>query len=182
METPRKLKVEELDRVSAETFKAVKKKPVVVLLDNVRSLSNVGSVFRTSDSFAVESLFLCGITGTPPDREINKTALGATESVDWKYFKNVADAIQLLKEDGFLVYAVEQATPKMMLNKFSVGHSEQKTAFVFGNEVYGVSEEALVLVDSCLEIPQFGTKHSLNVSVAAGIVLWHYVCQTSFKV
>ncbi|MFQ3577311.1 MAG: RNA methyltransferase [Cytophagales bacterium] len=181
METPRKLKVEELDRISAASFKAVEKNPVVVVLDNVRSLSNVGSVFRTSDSFAVESIFLCGITGTPPDREINKTALGATESVNWKYFKSVTDAIHELNKDGFLIYAVEQAVPKIMLNEFVVNQENQKSAFIFGNEVYGVSDEALSLVDLCIEIPQFGTKHSMNVSVTAGIVLWHYVLQTTLK-
>jgi tRNA G18 (ribose-2'-O)-methylase SpoU len=166
----RKLKITELNRLSPEDFKKASKIPLIVVLDNVRSLHNVGSVFRTSDAFLVEAIYLCGITATPPHVEIHKTALGAENTVDWKYFKNTLDAVNELKQCGYHLAAVEQAENSRMLDKF---HFEaEKQAIIFGNEVKGVDQEVMNLCDSCIEIPQFGVKHSLNVSVAAGIVLW----------
>lgn len=167
----------ELGRISPEDFKASEKHPVVVVLDNVRSLNNVGSAFRTGDAFKIQKLILCGITGTPPNREIHKTALGATESVEWVYNTETTGAIHLLKGQGYKVWAIEQAEGSVYLPNFKPNPDEQ-TAFVFGNEVEGVSEEVLSLCDGCIEIPQFGTKHSLNVSVTIGIVLWDYVAKT----
>ena len=170
----KKLKTDELNRLSIEEFKNTKKNPIVVVLDNVRSLNNVGSAFRTADAFAVEKLYLCGITGTPPNREINKTAIGAQDSVEWKYFADTSAALLHLKEEGFTIIALEQTTESTLLQDF-VPHITKKYAFVFGNEVFGVDEKALELVDECLEIPQFGTKHSLNVSVTIGVALWDYL-------
>ena len=160
-----------LNRISVESYKSLKKLPVVVLLDNVRSGLNVGSIFRTADAFALEKVILCGITAQPPHREILKTALGSTETVTWEYFPSAREAILTLKSAGFRVLAVEQTSDKIWLQDFSpeVGAAY---AFVLGNEVDGVNDEALALCDAVLEIPQFGTKHSLNVAVAAGIVLW----------
>ena len=166
-----KLKLDELNRVSVATFKELKKLPVVMVLDSVRSMHNVGSVFRTSDAFAIESLYLCGITGQPPHREIEKTALGATQSVNWQYFEDITTAIQQLKAAGYTVLAIEQVSTSISILDFHPT-ADAKYAFIFGNEVNGVSEAALPLVDGCIEIPQFGTKHSFNVSVTAGIVLW----------
>ncbi len=174
MEPGRKLSMEELNRDSVEEFKQKQKTPIVLVLDNVRSLNNVGSAFRTGDAFAVEKIYLCGITGTPPNKEINKTALGATESVEWDYAKETAELLQKLKEEGFKILAVEQVSNSVSLKEFQP-EKDQKYALVFGNEVFGVEETALVLADTILEIPQFGTKHSLNISVALGIVVWDLV-------
>ena len=147
------------------------KVPVVIVLDNIRSLFNVGAIFRTADAFRIRSIFLCGITATPPHREIHKTALGATESVEWKYFKEVSEALKILKQEGYKIYAIEQADKSTKINDWAIDKGD-KLAIIFGNEVRGVSEEVLPLVDSCIEIPQYGTKHSLNVSVSAGIIIW----------
>lgn len=171
----RKLEVTELNRISAEEFKTVKKMPLVVVLDNVRSLHNVGSVFRTSDAFLIEKIILCGITSTPPNAEIHKTALGAEYSVDWEYFEETTDAIHLLKNEGYYIYTIEQVENSVMLDKIQLDpDSQQKYAVVLGNEVHGVDQEVINLSDNCIEIPQFGTKHSLNVSVSAGLIIWKF--------
>ena len=167
----RKLKLSELNRISVEEFKTSEKTSIIVVLDNVRSLHNIGSIFRTADAFRLESIYLCGITGTPPNKEIHKTALGSTESVDWKYFENTLDAVNTLKENKYSVYAVEQAEGSTCLTEFELFEKE-KTALIFGNEVNGVDENILPFVNGCIEIPQFGTKHSLNISVSVGIVIW----------
>jgi 23S rRNA (guanosine2251-2'-O)-methyltransferase len=167
----RKTLNEELNRLSVEAFKQASKIPLVLVLDNVRSLHNVGSVFRTADAFRVEALFLCGITGKPPDREIRKTALGATESVAWRYFASTAEAVQELKDTGFRVYAIEQAEGASYLDAF-LPEEGQKLAVVFGNEVHGVDQTIIDVSDGVLEIPQSGTKHSLNIAVSAGVVVW----------
>ena len=166
--------MDELGRKSIEEFKRAKKNPVIAVLDNIRSMHNVGSVFRTADAFLIEAIFLCGYTPQPPHRDINKTALGATESVDWMYFATTAEAVAALKEKGYKVFAVEQTEGSISLEKFAAGEGE-KIAVVFGNEVEGVNDEVLTLVDGSIEIPQLGMKHSLNISVAAGIVLWEIV-------
>ena len=176
----RKLKLDELNRASVSEFKTQQKLPVVVVLDNVRSMHNIGSIFRTSDGFAVEAVCLCGISAQPPHREIEKTALGATQSVDWSYYANVADAITQLKYDGYRIIAIEQAENSTMLNEFSPANNE-KYALVFGNEVNGVSDEVMGMADGCIEIPQFGTKHSFNIVVSAGIVLWDFFAKLSLK-
>ena len=171
----RKLEVTELNRISAEEFKTVKKLPLVVVLDNVRSLHNVGSVFRTSDAFLIEKIILCGITSTPPNAEIHKTALGAEYSVDWEYFEETTDAIHLLKNEGYYIYSIEQVENSVMLDKIQLDpDSQQKYAVVLGNEVHGVDQEVINLSDNCIEIPQFGTKLSLNVSVFAGLIIWKF--------
>ena len=167
----RKLNMEDLNRLSVEEFKEVKKSPIVIILDNVRSLNNVGSAFRTSDAFLIEKIFLCGITGKPPHKEIQKTALGATESVAWEYAGTTLEAIEKLKNSGHLICSFEQADKSIMLDKF-VPQKDQKYALVFGNEVFGVEEEVIENSDYVLEIPQLGTKHSLNISVSIGIALW----------
>lgn len=169
----RKLKLEELERVSVEEFRQQEKLPVTVVLDNVRSMHNVGSVFRTSDGFAAEQIFLCGITGQPPHREIEKTALGATQSVTWRHFENTVDAIKLLRTQGYRIIAIEQAESSILLHHYEPKPAE-KYALIFGNEVNGVSDEAMLHADECIEIPQFGTKHSFNIVVSAGIVLWDF--------
>lgn len=166
-----KLKLDELNRVSVDEFKSQKKLPLLVVLDEVRSMHNVGSIFRTCDGFAVEAIYLCGITGQPPHREIEKTALGATQSVDWKYFSKTTDAIQELKNEGYTILAIEQASESTMLHEF-LPQNGQKYALILGNEVNGVNDEVMQMADACIEIPQFGTKHSFNVVVSAGIVLW----------
>jgi tRNA G18 (ribose-2'-O)-methylase SpoU len=167
----RKLKNSELDRLKVEEFKATEKIPLVVVLDNIRSLNNIGSVFRTADAFLVEKIYLCGITATPPNREIHKTALGATESVEWAYFETTEELIRELRSQGVKVLSVEQVDSSTPLNEF---YPEKGTryALVFGNEVKGVQQKVVDLSDECLEIPQFGTKHSLNISVSCGVVLW----------
>lgn len=167
----RKLKITELDRMTPEEFKASRKLPLVVVLDDVRSLHNVGSVFRTSDAFCLECIYLCGITAVPPHPEIHKTALGAELTVDWTYKKNTLDAVAELKKQGYVVYAVEQVQNSIMLDELRLD-SQQKYALIFGNEVKGVKQEVIDQCDGCIEIPQYGTKHSLNVSVSAGIVIW----------
>jgi len=169
----RKLSMDELNRVSVEKFNDLDKIPLVCVLDNIRSQHNIGSIFRTSDAFRLSELFLCGITATPPNREINKSALGATESVKWRYFADVVAAIDELKSEGYTIIAIEQAVGSKTLQEF-VPEKNSKIALVFGNEVTGVSDEVMQKVDVCLEIPQFGTKHSFNVSVTAGIVLYHF--------
>lgn len=168
----RKLKITELNRISPEVFKETQKIPLIVVLDNVRSLHNVGSVFRTSDAFLVEAIYICGITATPPHPEIHKTALGAEFSVDWKYFENTVDAIRELKENQYHITAIEQAENSIMLDKFE--RKELKYAVVLGNEVKGIAQVVMDQCDSCIEIPQFGTKHSLNVSVTSGIIIWEF--------
>src|SRR6218665_1341981 len=165
-----KLKNEALNRLSAEEFRAAEKQPVVLVLDNVRSLNNVGSAFRTADAFLIEEIFLCGVTGTPPHKEIEKTALGATATVAWRHFKSTAEALDHLEQQNYAVFAVEQAENSIPLNTFS--YSGQKTAMVFGNEVYGVEQEVIDRCKGVIEIPQAGSKHSFNVSVSMGIVLW----------
>ena len=174
----RKLKITELNRISAEQFKEANKLPLVVVVDNVRSLHNIGSIFRTADAFRIECIYLCGITAVPPHPEMHKTALGAEYTVDWKYMKSAVDAVQQLKADGYEVYAVEQAEESIMLDAFTPNASH-RYAVVLGNEVKGVQQEVIDCCDGCLEIPQYGTKHSLNVSVAAGIVLWQVFCRLS---
>lgn len=173
----RKLKNEELNRPSVEEFKAQKKNDVILILDNIRSLNNVGSAFRSSDAFNVKKIYLCGITGQPPHRDIHKTALGATESVEWEHVKSTVELVGKLQADQWTVYAVEQAEEAMMLNDFQPS-KEEKYAFVLGNEVFGVEQDVVNAADGCIEIPQFGTKHSLNISVTIGVVLWHYVNAT----
>lgn len=167
----KKLKLDELGRISVEAFKESDKLPVTLVLDNLRSLHNVGSAFRSGDAFRVEKIFLTGITGTPPHREIHKTALGATESVDWEYVEAVEEAVARLKAAGYTIVIIEQTSASRGLQTF-VPDEHGRYALVFGNEVNGVSETVLPLADMALEIPQAGTKHSLNVSVCAGIVLW----------
>jgi len=166
----RKLKVTELKRLSPEDFKQTEKLPVVVVLDNVRSLHNVGSVFRTSDAFLIEAIYLCGITATPPQAEIHKTALGAEDTVEWHYFEHTLDAVHQLKQKSYRILAVEQAENSIPLNEFPF--ENQRYALIFGNEVKGIDQTVMDDCGACIEIPQFGTKHSLNVSVAAGIVIW----------
>ncbi|WP_207427526.1 RNA methyltransferase [Pedobacter sp. SYSU D00535] len=169
----RKLKLDELNRVSVEDYKNQEKLPVTVILDSVRSMHNVGSIFRTSDGFAVERIILCGITGQPPHREIEKTALGATQSVDWFYYEDVQEAIADLRTQAYTIVAIEQAENSLSLDTYRPS-SQQRYALIFGNEVNGVSDQAMKLVDACIEIPQFGTKHSFNIVVSAGIVLWDF--------
>ncbi len=167
----RKLTTKELNRVSVEDFKQQTKNPIVCVLDNIRSQHNIGSIFRTCDAFNVESIYLCGITATPPNREISKTALGATESVNWEYFKTTEEAIEKLKKNGYILIGIEQVENSICLNtcKFE---ENRKIGIIFGNEINGIEQNILNIVDYCIEIPQFGTKHSFNVSVTAGIVLW----------
>ena len=167
----RKLSMDELSRKSVSEFKQATKNNIVVVLDNIRSMHNVGSVFRTADAFLMEAICLCGYTPQPPHRDIHKTALGATETVDWLYYEKTIDAIQDLKSRGYAIYAVEQVENSISLEKFDVSGTE-KVAVIFGNEVEGVDAELLPFCDAFIEIPQLGTKHSLNISVAAGIVLW----------
>ncbi len=168
-----KLKLDELNRVDVDTFRQQEKLPVTVVLDNVRSMHNIGSVFRTSDGFAVEQLVLCGITAQPPHREIEKTALGATQSMSWIYFESIKEALQKFREDGYRIIAIEQAENSISLNQYQP-KKEEKYVLIFGNEVNGVSDEAMQMIDNCIEIPQFGTKHSFNIVVSAGIVLWDF--------
>jgi len=167
----RKLKNEELNRISVNEFKATKKTPIIIVLDNIRSLNNIGSVFRTADAFLIEAVYLCGITATPPHREIQKTALGATETVVWKYFESTTEAIKKLKENNYKIAAIEQTENSTMLNSFAISKND-KLAVIFGNEVKGVEQEAIDLSEVVIEIPQHGTKHSLNISVSCGIIIW----------
>jgi 23S rRNA (guanosine2251-2'-O)-methyltransferase len=167
----KKLKLEELDRLSIEEFQEAEKTPLVLVLDNVRSMNNVGAAFRTADAFALEKLYLCGITATPPHREIQKTSLGAELAVNWEHAESTTALCKKLQEEGYTVLAVEQAAGSTMLHQFSPSKGA-KYALVFGNEVFGVDDEVMQLADGCLEIPQFGTKHSLNISVSIGVVVW----------
>ncbi len=166
----RKLSMEELNRKSADEYKQAEKLPIVVVLENIRSAYNVGSVFRTADAFLLDRIYICGYTAHPPHKEIKKTALGADESVDWKYFKTTKEAVDELRKENFKIFSVEQAEKSIMLN--TLKSDNEKLAIVFGNEVTGVEQATIQLSDGCIEIPQLGIKHSLNVSVAAGIVLW----------
>jgi tRNA G18 (ribose-2'-O)-methylase SpoU len=167
----RKLENSELDRKSIEDFKKSDKTPLILILDDIRSLHNIGSVFRTADAFLIEKIILCGITATPPNKEIHKTALGATETVAWEHHENVLEVIETLKKENILTLAIEQVESAILLQDFKV-EKNQKYALVFGNEVYGVAQEAVAICDGCIEIPQLGTKHSLNIAVSAGIVVW----------
>lgn len=167
----RKLENNELNRKSVTDFKDSEKTPLILVLDDIRSLHNIGSVFRTADAFLVEKIILCGITATPPNKEIHKTALGATETVTWGHHENVLGVIQNLKQEDITVLAIEQVENAIFLQDFEV-QKNKKYALVFGNEVYGVTQEAVALCDGCIEIPQLGTKHSLNIAVSAGIVVW----------
>jgi tRNA G18 (ribose-2'-O)-methylase SpoU len=165
----RKLHINELKRLTADEYKKAEKTPVSVVLDNVRSSNNIGSVFRTSDALLTEKIFLCGISSTPPDKEIHKTALDAEKSVPWEYFKETAEAVIKLRSAGYKIYAVEQVENSIMLNSFK---PEGKIALIFGNEVKGVDQKIINMCDGAIEIPQYGTKHSFNIAVSAGIVLW----------
>lgn len=167
----RKLENSELERKTVDGFKEAKKTPIIIVLDDIRSLHNIGSVFRTADAFLVEKIYLCGITAVPPNKEIHKTALGATETVTWEYSDSVLSVIEKLQSDNVAVMAIEQVENATMLQDFQM-EAEKKYALIFGNEVFGVSQEAVKLCDSCIEIPQLGTKHSLNISVTSGIVIW----------
>lgn len=177
----RKLAIHELNRLSVEEYKIQEKYPVVVVLDNIRSANNTGSFFRTADAFALEAVYLCGITAQPPHRDIQKTAIGATESVHWKYYKTTQEAIEYLKKDNYVILSVEQCKNSTLLQNHRPKQN-QKTAFVFGNEVSGVDQSIINLSDKCLEIPQWGTKHSLNVAVSAGIVLWDHINKLNVSV
>jgi tRNA G18 (ribose-2'-O)-methylase SpoU len=167
----RKLLNKELERKSLEQFRETEKSPFIIVLDNVRSQSNVGSIFRTADAFLTEAIYLCGITSCPPHREIQKTALGATESVAWKYFKTTSEAIMELKDNGYIIVAVEQVAGSIELQNLDIADNK-KYALIFGHEVNGVDQEVVNMCDLCVEIPQFGTKHSFNIAISAGIVLW----------
>ncbi|MGL2994324.1 RNA methyltransferase [Flavobacterium sp. TSSA_36] len=175
----RKLENNELDRKSIEGFKQSQKTPLILVLDDVRSLHNIGSVFRTADAFLIEKIILCGITATPPNKEIHKTALGATETVAWEHYDTVQDAIISLKNNNIITLAIEQVENAFMLQDFRVDKTK-KYALIFGNEVHGVAQEAVALCDGCIEIPQLGTKHSLNISVSAGIVVWDLFKQFNY--
>lgn len=167
----KKLSLSELSRIDTEQFKKMAKTPIVVILDDIRSMNNVGSVFRTADAFALEKIYLCGITACPPHKEITKTALGATESMEWEYRDDIMALTGELKRSGYKIYVVEQTDSSVMLDNF-IYEGESKIAIILGNEVFGVKEELLYIADGAIEIPQYGTKHSLNISVAAGIVIW----------
>ena len=172
----RKLKNSELDRLSVEDFKEVKKTPIIIILDNIRSLNNIGSVFRTSDAFLIEKIYLCGITATPPHKDIHKTALGSTETVAWEYVEDTVTLVEKLKAENIKIISIEQAENASMLNDFSP--KQQTTyALVFGNEVKGVSQNVVSASDLVVEIPQYGTKHSLNISVSCGVVVWDLFCK-----
>lgn len=170
----RKLKNDELGRLETAAFKKTSKLPIIVVLDNIRSMHNVGSTFRTADAFAIEKIYLCGITAKPPHREIHKTALGATDTVDWEYVEDTVALCERLSKEGYQVAAIEQADESISLEAFEIA-AKDKLAVVFGNEVFGVEDKVVEKADFCLEIPQFGTKHSLNVSVSVGIILWDLV-------
>lgn len=170
----RKLQNEELNRISTEEFKQAAKLPVVIILDNIRSQNNVGSVFRTSDAFRIEKIYLCGITSTPENREVHKTALGAEDAVEWEYVKETRDVVEKLKAEGYRIFSIEQAENTTSLEDLSIG-LDGKYALVFGNEVKGVQQDIIDRSHACVEIPQFGTKHSFNISVTVGIVLWQII-------
>lgn len=169
-----------MDRLSVEAYRESEKLPIIVVLDNIRSLHNVGSVFRTADAFLLTGIYLCGITGKPPHREIHKTALGSTDSVSWQYFENTIDAIHKLKADNYKILSLEQAEGSIELSKIELD-AKNKYALILGNEVHGVAQAVIDASDYCLEIPQFGTKHSLNVSVSGGIAIWELCSKLRFK-
>lgn len=175
----RKLENSELDRKNTEEFKQADKTPLIIVLDDIRSLHNIGSVFRTADAFLLEKIYLCGITATPPNKEIHKTALGATDTVDWEHCKDVTEVITTLKNDGVTVYAIEQVQGAVFLQDFKPEQGV-RYALVFGNEVKGVSQEAVNICNGVIEIPQLGTKHSLNISVSAGVVVWDIFSKMNF--
>ena len=175
----KKLTIDEMERISVAEFKAAAKAPLILVSDNVRSLNNIGSFFRTADAFRLQGIWLCGISGTPPSAEIHKTALGAEDSVEWRYFENTLDAVSHLKADGYEVWALEQAHDSVKLENFSVS-PDARIALVVGNEIKGVSQNVIDECSGCIEIPQYGTKHSLNVSVAAGITLYNIVKQLNY--
>ena len=179
MNLMRKLKITELNRLTAEEYKTSEKTPVIIILDNIRSLNNVGSVFRTADAFRMEGVYICGITSTPPNAEIHKTALGAEDTVGWEYFEKTIDAVSELKKKGYVICALEQAENSISLQNLCPDKTN-KYAIIVGHEVKGVQQEAIDMCDMCIEIPQSGTKHSLNVSVAAGIVLWDFFRKLKF--
>jgi len=170
----KKLSMDDLERKTIDEFKSSQKFPVIVVLENIRSMHNVGSVFRTGDAFLIEAIYICGYTAQPPRKEIEKTALGATETVNWKYFSTTKDAVEQLRKNGYRIFAIEQVNKSISLEKFFEVNNE-KIALIFGNEVSGVEAETISFCDDCIEIPQFGMKHSLNISVAAGIVLWEVI-------
>jgi tRNA G18 (ribose-2'-O)-methylase SpoU len=172
----RKLSNTELNRISVDQYKQAEKTPLIIILDNIRSLNNIGSVFRTADAFRLEAIYLCGICGTPPNKEIHKTALGATESVAWKYFEKTTEAVNEAKRSNYLVYAIEQAEGSISISSFSLVENAN-IALVFGNEINGVGEDVFQQCDGCIEIPQYGTKHSLNIAVSAGIIIWEIFCR-----
>jgi len=176
----KKLKNSELKRLDINEFKVAEKMPLIIILDNVRSLNNIGSVFRTSDAFLIKKIYLCGITATPPHKDIHKTALGATDSVDWEYFETTQDAITQLKNEGVTIISVEQVEGAIALQDFPV-KKEKTYALIFGNEVKGVQQSVVNISDNAMEIPQFGTKHSLNISVSVGVVLWEFVKKIKFN-
>jgi tRNA G18 (ribose-2'-O)-methylase SpoU len=176
----RKLKNSELDRLNVDEFKSAKKTPLIIILDNIRSLNNIGSVFRTSDAFLVEKIYLCGITATPPHNDIRKTALGSTETVDWEYVEHTIEVVKKLKSEGIKVMSIEQAERATMLNDFQP-ETNQTYALVFGNEVKGVAQDVVDASDIVIEIPQYGTKHSLNISVSCGVVVWDLFSKIKFK-
>jgi len=171
MKKMRKLKNSELGRLNVEEFKKIAKIPLIVILDNIRSLNNIGSVFRTSDAFLIEKIYLCGITAKPPHKEIHKTALGATESVEWEHVEDTLELVKKLQKNKVKILSIEQAENSIMLQDFKI-ETNKKYAVIFGNEVKGVQQEVVTISDHCIEIPQFGTKHSLNISVSCGVVLW----------
>jgi len=172
----RKLKNSELGRISPSDYKGEKKTPLIIVLDNIRSLNNIGSVFRSADAFLIEKIYLCGITATPPHKDIQKTALGATDSVDWEHVESTDELVQKLKQDGVFIASVEQAEDSIALNAFET-KPNTTYALIFGNEVKGVQQSVVSASDAVIEIPQFGTKHSLNISVSAGVVLWDLFCK-----
>jgi tRNA G18 (ribose-2'-O)-methylase SpoU len=173
----RKLRNDELNRISVKEFKLAKKSPIIIILDNIRSLNNIGSAFRTADAFLVEAIYLCGITAKPPHREIQKTALGATESVKWKYFNSTTEAIDELKKNSYKIVTIEQTENSVMLNDFKP--KKEKIAVIFGNEVNGVDQVVINMSDLVIEIPQLGTKHSLNISVSVGLIIWDLINKIS---
>jgi len=170
----KKLKNSELNRIDISTFKSIKKTPLIIILDDIRSLNNIGSIFRTCDAFKIEKIYLCGITATPPNRKITKTAIGATESVDWEYYENINDLVSELKNNGTMIWAVEQTENSKILSKMEKIDGNKKHALVFGNEINGVKQDVINSCNNVIEINQYGTKHSLNVSIAAGIVIWNF--------
>lgn len=176
----RKLENSELDRKSVEDFKTSQKTPIIIVLDDIRSLHNIGSVFRTADAFLIEKIYLCGITATPPNKEIHKTALGATETVEWEHQSDVVSVIEKLKNENVSVFAIEQVENAVMLDNFRI-EKGKKYALVFGNEVFGVAQKAIAACDGSIEIPQLGSKHSLNISVSTGIVVWDLFKQLNTK-